>query len=71
MKLSSLLLTSILCLFVISSTTAQTAEEIVATYLETVGGEEAISNIKTMTLTANSKFQGMEIPIKMYQKALR
>ncbi len=69
MKLNSAILTCLFCLFIMSSSISQTAEEIVANYLETVGGEEAISNIKTMTLVANSKFQGMEIPIKMYQKA--
>ncbi len=69
MKLSTVILSFCFCLLTSLSVNAQSAEEIIATYLETVGGEEAISNINTMTLVANSKFQGMEIPIKMYQKA--
>ncbi len=67
-KFSSILL---LVVFVASgfSLQSQTAEEIVSTYLETIGGEEALSGLKTMTIKADSKFQGMDIPIMMYQAA--
>ena len=48
---------------------AQTAEEIVSTYLEALGGEENLSKVQTLTFTCSAKAQGMDIPITMYQKA--
>ncbi|TXB61619.1 LolA-like protein [Phaeodactylibacter luteus] len=49
--------------------TAQTAEEIVASYLENIGGEEQLNKIKNMVITGKSQAQGMEFPVTMYQTA--
>ena len=44
---------------------AQTAEEIVKTYLENIGGEEALGKIKNLKMTAKVDAQGMVIPLEM------
>lgn len=45
--------------------TAQTAEEIVKTYIENIGGEEALRNIKNVKMTAKVDAQGMTLPLEM------
>ena len=50
-------------------TTAQTAEEIVKTYIENIGGEEALRNIKTVRMSAKVDAQGMTLPITMINTA--
>ncbi len=70
MKKLLTLLPALLLLFAFQSTTqAQTAEEIVANYLETIGGEENLKAIKNMKITMNGKAQGMDFPMTMYQAA--
>lgn len=57
-------------LFTFSNTlTAQTAEEIIATYLETIGGEENWKNLKGISMEAKMKMQGMELPISIISMA--
>lgn len=51
------------------STMAQTAEEIIANYLENIGGEEALRNIKGTKMMAKVNAQGMELPIEMISLA--
>lgn len=63
-----------LLLFLASSvlfTTAssQSAEEIVATYLEAIGGEENFARVKSAKYVCKANAQGMEIPVTMFQKA--
>lgn len=48
---------------------AQSAEEIVKTYIENIGGEEALRKIKTLKMTAKVNAQGMELPITMINTA--
>jgi outer membrane lipoprotein-sorting protein len=48
---------------------AQTAEEIIATYLETIGGEENMAKVRTAKYICSANSQGMDIPVMMYQKA--
>ena len=52
-----------------SSIQAQTADEVVANYLEVIGGVDKITAIKSMKTTGTAKAQGMDIPITMYQVA--
>lgn len=64
----------ILLLFVVLSTftslvRAQSAEEIIATYLETIGGAENLAKVKSMKYICSANAQGMEIPVIMYQKS--
>lgn len=56
-------------LFGVQQTQAQTAEEIVDTYLETIGGEDAWTAIKSIKMSGKANTQGMEIPMTMYSKA--
>lgn len=44
---------------------AQTADEIVASYLETIGGVEQLSALKSTKMKGTAKVQGMEIPVSM------
>lgn len=48
---------------------AQTAEEIVATYLETIGGEENLAKVQSAKYLCTANAQGMEIPVVMSQKS--
>jgi ABC-type sulfate transport system permease subunit len=44
---------------------AQTAEEIIKTYIENIGGEEALRKIKNVKMTAKVNAQGMSLPLEM------
>ncbi|APZ46309.1 outer membrane lipoprotein-sorting protein [Polaribacter reichenbachii] len=48
---------------------AQTADEILATYYENIGGVENLKKIKGLKMTAIVNQQGMEIPLEIYQMA--
>lgn len=45
---------------------AQTADEIIATYLENIGGVENLAKIKSTTSKCSAKAQGMDLPVTMY-----
>jgi hypothetical protein len=47
--------------------TAQTADEIIANYLENTGGAEAWNELQGIKMTASVNAQGMEIPVEIYQ----
>lgn len=68
MKKTFVLLTTLLVLFSFRHIQAQTAEEIVATYLENIGGKDALSAVKSVKMTGTAKAQGMEFPVTMYSK---
>lgn len=69
MKKTLSLLLALLFLAGFQAIHAQTAEEIIDNYLETIGGKEKLSTVTSMKMTANAKAQGMDLPITMYQKA--
>lgn len=46
-----------------------TAEEIIDTYLETIGGVDKLQTLKSVKIMGKAQAQGMELPITMYQKA--
>lgn len=57
----------VLALFVASltlQTNAQTAEEIVDTYLENIGGKENLAKIQSLKMIGKINAQGMEIPFE-------
>ncbi len=56
-------------LFSFQFTQAQTAEEVIDAYFETIGGRENMSNLKSLKITGDGKAQGMDIPLTMYQVA--
>jgi len=64
MKKLSLLLLLICASFTVQ---AQTADEIIATYFENIGGLENFKKIKGFKMTASAKGQGMEIPVEIVQ----
>ncbi len=47
----------------------QTADEIIATYFENIGGLENLKKVKGIKMTAEVNQQGMKIPIEIYQMA--
>lgn len=47
---------------------AVSAEEVIAKYIDAVGGEEAINKIKTLVTKSSFSTQGMEIEIVIHQK---
>jgi len=56
-----------LLLFIFSGlASAQTADEIIDNYLETIGGKEKLSKVKAIHIKAKSNAQGMEIPVDIY-----
>ena len=64
-------LLSALCLMVgLHPMIAQTtAEEIIDSYLEAIGGREQLDAVESVKIVAKGQAQGMELPITMYQKA--
>ncbi len=46
---------------------AQTADEIISTYFENIGGLENLKKVEGIKMTATAKGQGMEIPIEIVQ----
>ncbi len=57
----------VVALFVSFSVAAQTAEEILDTYFENIGGVEALSKVEGLKMTAKVNAQGMEIPVEIIQ----
>lgn len=69
MKKSLFLLSFFMLLAGLQTLAAQTAEEIIDSYLETIGGKEALAAVSSLEMSGNAKAQGMDIPVTMYQKA--
>lgn len=63
MKILKLLVLALVVSFS-SQVSAQTAEEIVANYLETIGGEENLLKIKGIKMLGELNAQGMKIPME-------
>ncbi|MEO5673336.1 MAG: hypothetical protein ABIQ74_01695 [Chitinophagales bacterium] len=59
---------SILLLLVATISKAQTADDIIARYVEAIGGRNKIDAITTMKLTGKVQQGGMDIPTVMYKK---
>lgn len=69
MKKTLALLSALFVLLSFHTITAQTAESIVESYLETIGGKKNLEGLKSIKFTCKANAQGMEIPVTMYQKA--
>ncbi|MCR9252121.1 MAG: outer membrane lipoprotein-sorting protein [bacterium] len=52
-----------------TTTQAQDVDEIISTYLENIGGVDALKSLKGMKITAKVNQGGMEIPLDIYQMA--
>ncbi len=66
MKKISLLLTLSLA-FLFSGAIAQTADEILDNYFETIGGRDKLGSLTGVKMTAKINQGGMEIPLEIYQ----
>ncbi len=64
MKKITLLLFAICTSFTMN---AQTADEILVTYFENIGGLENLKKVEGMKMIANISQQGMEIPLEIVQ----
>ena len=53
-------------LLIVAPASAQTADEIIANYVENTGGEEAWDNLKSTKMIASVNQGGMEIPVTVY-----
>ena len=53
-------------MLVVSSVSAQNAEEIIATYIENTGGAEAWSKVNATKMSATVNQGGMSIPVTVY-----
>lgn len=62
-KITVLLVFVLMCSFVYS----QTADEIIDTYIENIGGADALNALTGIQINASANAQGMEIPITIIQ----
>jgi len=62
MKKLTLVFVTVLSIVAFSDTFAQTAEEIVSTYIENIGGQEEWSKINSMKATGVGRQQGVDYP---------
>ncbi|MFZ1705570.1 MAG: outer membrane lipoprotein-sorting protein [Saprospiraceae bacterium] len=67
MKIKIFFLSTFFLFFSILSN-AQTADEILIKYFESIGGRDAVSSITSMKMTGKVKTQGMEFPCVMLSK---
>jgi len=66
--LHTLLLAMVLSLTSSAIINAQTADEIIDTYLENIGGKDAWRKIKSMKITGSGAQMGMNFPLTVYAK---
>ncbi len=69
MKTMKVLSVVALALLMSVASYAQTADEVIAKYLETTGGKAKWEALKSVKTTAKIKMQGMELPLVIAQKA--
>ncbi|MGB0523607.1 MAG: LolA family protein [Flammeovirgaceae bacterium] len=59
----------VLGLFICATTQAQSVDEILDKYYETVGGKKAWKKMSSMKMEGSAFAQGMDIPVTVYSKA--
>ncbi len=60
---------SIFTLLICNSINAQTADEVIDMYFETIGGKDKIATLTSTKATCNAKAQGMDLPVTMISAA--
>jgi hypothetical protein len=55
-------------LFISTVTFAQTAEEVIATYVKAIGGSDAIAKIKDLSMTLSGEIQGQSLEVLIQKK---
>ena len=60
-------LVAVFAFALMAPTQAQTADEIVSTYLENIGGVEKLKALKGFKITAKLNQMGQELPLEIYQ----
>jgi outer membrane lipoprotein-sorting protein len=63
MKKLSLLLKTVIFSLIFVNTQAQTADEVVNKYIETIGGKEKLEKLTGIKMEMVANYQGMEIPV--------
>jgi len=61
------LVVALVVLAIMTPIQAQTADEILASYFENIGGLEKLKSVKGVKMTAKVNQGGMEIPLEIYQ----
>jgi outer membrane lipoprotein-sorting protein len=69
MKTMKVLSIAALTLLISVASYAQTADEVIAKYLENTGGKAKWETLKSVKMSAKIKMQGMELPLTIAQKA--
>lgn len=65
MKKLSLLLKTLILTLGITGAQAQTADDVVNKYIETIGGKEKLGALKGIKMDMVANYQGMEIPVEV------
>lgn len=65
MKKLSLLFKTLIVLLGIGSAQAQTADEVINKYIETIGGKQKLEAITSTKMELVANYQGMEIPVEV------
>ncbi len=65
MKKISLFVSSLILLLGITEAQAQTADEVINKYIETIGGKEKLVALKSIKMEMVANYQGMEIPVEV------
>jgi len=65
MKKLSLLVKTIIFSLAFANVQAQTADEVVNKYIETIGGKEKLEKLTAMKMEMVANYQGMEIPVEV------
>src|ERR1041385_859228 len=50
-------------LFIVSTASAQTVDEVIAKHIEAMGGSAKLNTLKTIKMTSNMDMMGMKLPI--------
>lgn len=66
MKKISLFLGTLIVLLGTTRIEAQTADEIISKYIETIGGKEKLAALKSIKMEMVANYQGMEIPVEVF-----
>ena len=68
-KLFTFLFLGCLMIMASSNSFAQSAEEIVSSYIETIGGADQLNEMKSVKMTGKASSYGMEFPISIINEA--
>ena len=65
MKKLSLLVKTLVIVLGVSNAQAQTADDVVNKYIETIGGKQKLEAVTSTKMELVANYQGMEIPVEV------